>query len=80
MAHLCKNFHTPQYTISNHALFTDVFCSSDVIHLPCNILGYLVWPFRFVAVLVFGIFGRLWSFRFVAVSVSGVCFMVFEKV
>ena len=77
----------PEYATSNHALFTDVFCSPEVIHVPCNILGYhRVWPFRFVAILVFGLFGLwpfrpvavlvcdrsgLWSFRFVAVSVSG---------
>ena len=47
-----------------------VLCSSDVIHTPCNILGfYLVWPFRFVAVSVSGCFG-LWPFGLVAVSVS----------
>ena len=71
MAHQCKNLHVPEYATSNHALFTDVFCSSEVIHVPCNILGYqLVWPFQFVTVLVFGLFG-LGSFRSVIVSVCG---------
>ena len=71
MAHLCKNLLMPEYTISNHALFTDVFCSPEVIHVSCNILGYhLVWPFRFVAILVYGYFG-LWPFRSEAVSVCG---------
>ena len=66
-----QNFHMSEYTISNHALFTDVFCSPEAIHVPCNILRYrLVWHFRFVAVWVFGRFG-LWPFRFVAVSVCG---------
>ena len=56
---------------SNHALCTDVFCSPEIIHVPCNILGYhLGWPFRFVAVLVLGLFG-LWPFRLVIVSVCG---------
>ena len=54
-----------------------VFCSSDVIHMPCNILGYhLVWPFRFMAVSVCGRFGcgrsGLWPFRFVVVPVVAV--------
>ena len=58
-------------SVGNHVLFTDVFCSPEVIYVPCNILGYhLVWTFRFVAVLVCGRFG-LWPFRFVAVSVCG---------
>ena len=71
MAYLRKNFHMSQYTISNHAIFTEVFCNPEAIHVPCNILGYhLVWPFRLVVVLVFGLFG-LWPFRFVAVSVCG---------
>ena len=69
MAHLCKHLHMPEYATSNHALFTDVFCSPQVIHVPCNISEYhLVWPFRFVAVLVCGRFG-LWTFRSLAVSV-----------
>ena len=69
MAHLCKHLHMPEYATSNHALFTDVFCSPEVIHVPCNILGYhLVWPVRFVAVSVFVFFG-LWPFRFLTVSV-----------
>ena len=39
--------------------------------MPWNILGYrLVWPFRFVSILVFGRFG-LWPFRFMADSVWG---------
>ena len=64
-------FHISEYTISNHALFIDVFCSPEAIHVPRNILGYnLVWPFQFVAVLVFGRFG-LWPFRFGTVSVCG---------
>ena len=66
-----RNFHMPEYNTSNHTLFTDAFCSPEVIHVPSNILGYhLVWPFLFVAVSVCGRFG-LWPCRFVAVSVCG---------
>ena len=51
-----------------------VDCSTDVIHVPCNILGYHLlrssglWPFSFVAISVCVHFG-LWPLQFVAISV-----------
>ena len=52
------------------------FCSPDVIHMPCNILGcHFVWPFQSVAVSVCGlsVCGRsgLWPFRSVTIPVCG---------
>ena len=77
MVHLCKNFHMPEHTISNHALLTErilypgghiralqyIGISSCVAVPVRGRFGF--WPFRF-----FGRFG-LWPFRFVAVSVCG---------
>ena len=76
MAHLCKNLHMPEYATINHALFTNVFCRPEVIHMPCNTSEYHLawpsglWPFCFLAFSVYGLFG-LRLFRFVAVSVCG---------
>ena len=81
MTHLCKKFHMPEYTTSNHALFADIFCSPEVIHVPCNIMGYHLVrppvgghfgfrPFLSVAASICGHFG-FWPFRFVVILVCG---------